>query len=627
MDSDHPITPELLAGAFAAAPAGIVVTAADGPGNPVVYANEAFTAITGYSTEEVMGRSLRMLQGAETDRRSVETLRAALAERRPISIELLNYRKNGQAFWMGVRIRPVFEPSGRLCCFVGVLSDLTERHLADDVVRESEERLRAVTEAMPLPMLRIRLDGHILEANQIAHHTFGVPQGQLVGRQIEEFGEPGDTGAHQLCQTMQARGTADRIEVHARQADGSPIILMASAQLYTVRGDSRYLLIFYDITELKRRELVLIKSNERAERTSRARMRFLAAASHDLRQPLQALAMFSSALDHHVATPQGRTIVRSMKTSLHGMEEMLDSLLDMSRLDAGAMRPEPQVFLINDILERLEAECRQQATAAGLHLIFVPSSAVVRSDPKLLSRIIGNLLSNAVRYTRQGRILVGCRHRRNSVRVMVCDTGPGIPESQRLAIFGEFHQGDVSGRGAGMGLGLSIVQRFARLLGHRIEVRSVEGRGSTFSVEVPLAEEWQAPAAREAVEEDVREIAGAVVLVVDDNTDIRSALQIMLAAWGCDAVAVSTADEAFAALDGKRPDIILADLHLANSENGGVTAIAAIRHHVGADIPAFLLTADTEAQPGRGGGGVAVLHKPLDPLDLRTALADALQGP
>ena len=613
-----------LSGALGAAPAGIVICDPHQPGYPAVYANEEFSAITGYSTDEVVGRSLKLLQGPGTDPSAIETIRASLAACRPVTVELLNYRKDGTAFWMGVRIRPVFKPSGRLAAFVGVLSDMTERHLSEDSVRESVESLRAITEALPLPLLRIQLDGQILEANILAHQLFGVAPSGLVGRMIKEFGEPGDEGAKRLCHTLQERGSAQRIEVNVRRQDGSSVVLMASAQHYSVHGEVHYLLIFQDVSEMKHNEQQLTRANEEAERTIRARMSFLAAASHDLRQPLQALALFASALDNHVSTPPARKIVASIKQSLRGMEQMFDSLLDMSRLDAGVTRAEPQAFLINDIFERLETECVPQAVAAGLDLRFVPSSATVRSDPRLLSRIIGNFLANALRYTRRGRILVGCRHGRNFVRVIVCDTGPGIPESQRLAMFREFHQGDTAGRGAGMGLGLSIVQRFARLLGHRLAVHSVEGRGTSFSVEVPLAEEWQAPATRED-DAPARDVSGATVVVVDDDLDIRSGLQILLAAWDCNSVVAATIDQAIGELAnrGLRPDVVLADLHLPENENGGVAAIAAIRARFGAKVPAFVFTGDSAAQLELG-DNLSVLLKPIDPARLRTVLAGAL---
>jgi PAS domain S-box-containing protein len=615
--------------AVEAAPVGIVITDPHRPDNPVTYVNAEFSAITGWSADEVLGHALKLLEGPGTDPAAMEEVGAALRDGRVTEVGLLNYRKSGDPFWVRVQIRPVFGADGRLDHVIGSLSDMTAVWNAEKSTRESEARLRALTEALPLPVLHARMDGTIIEGNVHAHEILRVPAAGLIGRNVHEFNVDGDEATERLCNELQTLGTARRAEIRARRLDGSPIWLLASGQTLSFEGETSQLIIFQDLTELRRREQNLTEANEQADRTIRARMRFLAAASHDLRQPLQALALFSSALDKHVTTPQGRTIVQSMKTCLRGMEEMFDSLLDMSRLDAGVMKAVPQVFLLNDILERLESAFQPQAEAAGLDLRFVPSSAAVRSDPGMLTRIVGNFLSNAIRYTRQGRILVGCRFSGTTLKVMVCDSGPGIPASQRLEIFKEFRQGEaqaVQGRGAGIGLGLAIVQRLARLLNHRLDVRSVEGHGTCFSVEVPLAEEWLPGAPQEAEAPEQRPVAGATVIVIDDDPDVQSGLKMLLEAWGCRSIIADSADGALAELaaSGARPDLILADLHLRESSDG-IAAIKRIRERTGLGAPAVLFTGDTEVGPELGTAeGYPVLRKPIDPMHLRTVLANAL---
>jgi CheY-like chemotaxis protein len=224
------------------------------------------------------------------------------------------------------------------------------------------------------------------------------------------------------------------------------------------------------------------------------------------------------------------------------------------------------------------------------------------------------------------------RRRGGRLRICVCDTGPGIPESQRLDIFREFRQGaapGAPGRSAGMGLGLAIVQRLARLLGHALDVRSEVGRGSTFAVEVPLAEEFMPAPAQEQADEDDPDLSGAMVVVVDDDPDIQDALSLLLGEWGCESVVAPTAAVAQSRLAemGRRPDVILADLHLRD-DHSGVDAVAALRAGAGTPVPAFLFTGDTgatgsqEAQPA----DLPVLRKPLAPARLRTLLAQALAG-
>ncbi|MGE5506020.1 MAG: PAS domain S-box protein [Actinomycetota bacterium] len=620
------ISKEDLAHAVAEAPIGLAVTDARRPGNPVVWINPEFTRITGYEAADVLGRSLHMLRGRATAATSLDEIDAALAEARPASVELLNYRKNGQPFWVRLDIRPVVDDTGQLVQFVGSITDMTERRLAEDATRESEERLRAITEALPLPMLRLRDNGIIIQANALAHQAWGVAPGTLTGRSTREFA--GDEGFLHFCEALDRDGAVERWELRSRREDGAPIWVLASGRRFTVRGETRELVIFQDVTELKRREAALTRANEQAESTIRARMRFLAAASHDLRQPLQAMALFASALENHVSTAQGRAIVQSLNVSLRGMEEMFDSLLDMSRLDAGVMKAEPQVFLVGDVFETVEASYGPQARAAGLDLRVVPTSLAVRSDPRLVQRIVGNFLSNAIRYTRQGRILVGCRRHAGNVRVVVCDTGPGIPEDQRMEIFKEFRRGEHAasgGRGGGMGLGLSIVVRLARLLGHRIDVHSVDGKGSAFSVELPLAEELAEPADDDHAAGN--DVDGAVVVVVDDDPDIRDALALQLDQWGARPVIADSAEAVLAELDarGLRPDVLLVDLHL-RGDGSGVAAIEAIRSHTGTTAPVFVFTGDTELPAGSASLGLPVLRKPIDPGRLRAVLAEALAG-
>ncbi|MGE5514852.1 MAG: ATP-binding protein [Bacteroidota bacterium] len=598
----HFLLPETSLRALEEAPAGIVLADASRPDHPVVFANGECARVAGTEADRLVGRPLR----STADPTLVELTAAEGATA------------------MLVRIRP-FSTQAGLPLWVGVV---TPR----DADGQAPARLRALTEAIPLPMLTLRADGTILRANAAAEQALGMPPDGLPGRQIEEFATEPHVAADSFCQRMRAEDSVQRVEIQARRPDGDIRWLLASSRRYEVEGDHRIVLVFEDVTALKQKERRLTEANEEAERNIRARMRFLAAASHDLRQPLQAMALFASALDHHVTTTQGRNIVQSLKTSLRGMEEMFDALLDMSKLDAGVMKSDPQVFLVSDMLEQLEMTYGPQAEAQGLELRVVPSSAALRSDPRLLARIVGNFLSNAIRYTRHGRVLVGVRRRGSRLRICVSDTGPGIPESQRLDIFREFRQGNAPGtRGHsdGTGLGLAIVQRLARLLGHALDVRSTVGRGSAFAIEVPLAEEFLPSPAEESEDEDAPDLTGATVVVVDDDPDIQDALTMLLYEWGCDAVVAPTAEAALAHLArlSRRPDVILADLHLRQHQSG-IDAVAAIRAGFTTPIPALLFTGDTGAAgtPSSDPNDLPILRKPLDPMRLRTLLGEALNG-
>lgn len=618
--------------AVAAAPIGIVVTDPQAPDNPVIYVNEEFSAITGYAPDELIGRNLRLLQGPQSEPEAIAAMHEAIANARAVAITLTNYRKSGDAFPMRVDIRPVFTPDGGLAAFVGGLTDLSEQYRAQAAQAETEERLRAVMAAIPLPMITIREDGTIARANSAAHETLGARPDSLPGRNAFELvlEDALDPGRVTVREALAATGSARRVEMRARRLDGTLAWVLVSAQRYTVRGETRTLAVFQDVTSLKLKEQALTRANEEAERNIRARMRFLAAASHDLRQPLQAMALFASALDGHVATPQGHNIVQSLKSSLRAMEEMFESLLDMSKLDAGVMKANVSPFMINDVFETLEMTFAPQAEAAGLQLRVIPSSLALRSDPKLVARILANFLSNAIRYTPSGRILLGARRHGDSARLVVCDTGPGIAEERRLDIFREFSQagGTTSpGRSTGMGLGLSIVQRLALLLGHRLELRSVMGKGAGFSVEIPLAADWQNEPSPEAEDGDLPDVTGAVVMVVDDDRDIREGIKMLLEGWGCRTVTASNASDALTTLHEAQilPDMVLADLHLPGEESG-LSVIRDIRARVGRPIPAFVLTGDTEACSGcETDERIRFLRKPLDPLRLRDLVADSLR--
>ena len=245
--------------------------------------------------------------------------------------------------------------------------------------------------------------------------------------------------------------------------------------------------------EIKRRageEQKLRQARQDAERANLAKSKFLAVASHDLRQPVQAMFYFSQALSYRLSDEKSRNVLADLDRSLESLKSLLDSLLDMSKLEAGVVVPRAQNFLISELLLRAAAEFEPMAEHKGLRLTVMPSSARVNSDPALLARVLQNLVANAVRYTSEGRILVGCRHRGSRLSIEVRDTGVGIPPERLNEIFEEFTQVTSSHRheGQGLGLGLAIVRRLCDLLGHRIAVRSKVGKGSIFCVEVPMAE-------------------------------------------------------------------------------------------------------------------------------------------
>jgi PAS domain S-box-containing protein len=382
-----------------------------------------------------------------------------------------------------------------------------------------------------------------------------------------------------------------------------------------------------EVTVRARVEEALRVAKREADEANQSKTRFLAAASHDLLQPLNAARLFASALDQQDRLDEEqRHLVDRLGGSLDSAEQLLSALLDISRLDAGAMPTAIREFSIAEILDPLYAEFSAIARERGLTFAKVDSKARVVSDPKLLRRVLQNFLSNALRYTESGRVLLGCRRRAGFLSIQVIDTGPGIPADQTEAIFREFHRLQGSrGRGQrGLGLGLAIVERIARMLDHPVSVRSEPGHGTCFAIDVPLGQAGGvAHAAPRGPRRSARDLAGLVVLCIDNEPEILAGMVSLIGPWGCDVHAACDEDEVAEIvehLDGA-PDLILADYHLDDEKNG-IDLVSRIRARYDSTIPAILITADqTETVRNEARAqGCRVLHKPIRPAALRALL-------
>jgi CheY-like chemotaxis protein len=325
---------------------------------------------------------------------------------------------------------------------------------------------------------------------------------------------------------------------------------------------------------------------------------------------------------------EGLRLVEQIETSISAMDTLFSAILDISRLDAGVVDVHPKPFPIQPLLDRICLDHAEEASAKGVRLISVPCGAVVHADPVLIERILRNLVSNAVRYTERGRVVVGCR-RGSALRIEVWDTGPGIPPDQRERIFQEYFQlgNPERDRAKGLGLGLAIVRRLTTLLGCELVLRSEWGRGSCFSVAVPRAD-----AADEAAGDDdevsAGMFAGGLVLVIDDEVAIREAMAALLTGWGHEVVTAASGEEILARVveGGARPDLIICDYRLRAGETG-LEVIDSLRSEYNATIPAMLITGDTA--PDRlaeaRASGLLLLHKPVPNGKLRAAVAHLMQ--
>jgi signal transduction histidine kinase/CheY-like chemotaxis protein len=371
----------------------------------------------------------------------------------------------------------------------------------------------------------------------------------------------------------------------------------------------------------------LARQKQAAEAANQAKTRFLAAASHDLRQPMHAISLYAAVLKPKLDGREAATTLDKLDASVSAMEGLLNAILDISRLDAGAVSPRLQRLEVRALLWRLREDFRLQAEAQGLQLRLRAAPSWVMSDPILLDRILRNLISNALRYTPRGGVLLGARRRGNAVRLQVWDTGIGIAGKDQARVFQEFFQiaNPERDRSKGLGLGLAIVDRMARLLGHALSLRSVPGRGTVFSLDIPLAPGMVGDAALEEPPlEDVTRMQGRV-LVVDDDLAVRDALTSLLRLWGLTVMEAANSTAALTTLD-RAPDLLITDYRLAD-QNGLTLARSLRARWPDTEFPVIIITGDTSPESVRDlqAGGCPVLHKPVRPARLRALVGHLLQ--
>lgn len=386
-----------------------------------------------------------------------------------------------------------------------------------------------------------------------------------------------------------------------------------------------------DITRRKTAEEKLRQARDEAERANLAKSKFLASASHDLRQPLQSLVLFAGVLKGYVEGPRGQQALKQLENGLGTLKALLDSLLDVSQLDAGIVKPEITDFPISAVLDEIAASYAPVAEAKGLTWQVESCTEGVRTDMTLLGRVLRNLIENVIRYTRSGHIRIICRRIEGRLIIEVEDTGIGIPAEQLDRIFEEFHQvgNHARDRAQGLGLGLAIVRRIADLLGHRIVTRSQPGEGSTFSIELPLAisEAAGLPVLGDAG--SAQNGHGRFVVVIDDDTMVLESLEAILIEWGYQTLTATNAEEAIARVRelSRRPDILIADYRLRDGHTG-TEAVLAIRTLFNHPIPGLILTGETDLRflHECAGHDLGIAHKPVMPLQLGRALDQQLNA-
>ncbi|NNF96191.1 MAG: response regulator [Halobacteria archaeon] len=384
------------------------------------------------------------------------------------------------------------------------------------------------------------------------------------------------------------------------------------------------ILLRFDNLELVNR---LTNEKEAAEKANIAKSKFLAAASHDLRQPLHALSLLAGALAERIQYKEVKDIFDKIRAAVAALENLFNALLDISKLDSGVLQPCIEDFQLQPLFDRMENDHRPEAEQKGLTFeVDDCGDLIVRSDIILLERILRNFVSNAIRYTNAGSVKLTARQEEGRIAIMVTDTGLGIPEEKQGVIFDEYVQLDnpERDRDKGLGLGLAIVSRISHLLGHELQLESTEGDGSEFTVSVPVGESAKLiPPSVAMVPEFNQELHGMRVLVIDDEKAILDALKLLLTGWGCDVITAETVEEARQELHSRdvTPNAILSDYRLRENITG-IEAIKAIEAMLGQEIPALLITGDMTIEPSseEGMDEYRILHKPVQPARLRAFL-------
>ena len=611
---------------------------------------------------------------------SIADLKAMAINSGLVVEEHVNESSEGAVFllsnsrWVQMTERSTRE--GGLVVLYSDITDVKNSEMARRIkaLEESERWIRVVTDHVPALIAYVGADMTVQFCNKVYEAWYGRNGESPLGKHLENIHQP--ELYQRLMPHMQAvlRGNSVNFEFEETNDTGETRYMLRA---YVPNVDDHeevigFFVLIRDITDRRKTALALEQAydnlerrvkertaaltglnsqlrqeiSERAavearlrdakmdaERANLSKTKFLAAVSHDLLQPLNAARLFTSSLLEHSFGPKAEGLVRSVSTSLDDVENLLGTLVDISKLDAGVIKPDIMAFDLRDLLNNIAREFRQMALAEGLTLDFVPSSAIVESDSQLLARILRNFLTNAIRYTGTGRILLGCRRHREHVLLQVWDTGPGIPEDKLTEIFQEFKRIRPAGSqpDKGLGLGLAIVDKISRMLGHEVTVSSIQGKGSVFSVKVPVGQllPKRPTADDDRVVSNHGGLGGARIWVIDNDHAICQGMQTLLEGWDCQVVSAVSLEDLERQVDpAKCPvDLILADYHLDNDENG-VDVVAEINGRRQHPAPVVMITANytNELKQHIRELGHVLMNKPVKPLKLRSALNHLLRG-
>ena len=597
----------------------------------ITVANQAAEQLFGYERGELIGEPIEILL-PEAQRQAHEALRAGYhraPRSRPMvsGLDIHGRHKDGSIFRAEIALNPIETEDGLI-----VTSTIRRQSAGDN----SEAYFRNLLESAPDAMVIIDERGKIAIVNGQAETMFGYSRGQMLGKAVETLLPERLRKRHVGHRTSFVKSPSLRpmgvgLDLAARRSDGSEFPVEISLSPVDSANGRFVSSVIRDVTARKRMEDDIIEARREAERANKANSAFLAAASHDLRQPVQALSLLNGALRRTVKDERALEMIDSQQHSLTAMTNLLNSLLDISRLDAGAVTPELEEFPIRRLVDRLSHEFARQAQHNSLKFTWSASDAVVNSDPNLLAEIIQNFVSNAIRYTDAGSIRLECVDDAGACRVKVTDTGIGIDADQLDDIFREFHQCKAPGASKeGFGLGLAIVKRLSDLLDLEVSVRSEIGKGSCFSVAIPVtasssAADDDAQPSAPGVSEDP---AAGLIILIEDDVNVANAWGLLLEAEGFEVLAAASAPEARALIRelDDVPALLISDFHQLDGSTG-VEAVSAIREFFGVHIPAFIVSGDTSkvVKDARLLDNCTLMSKPINTNRLLAAARHAIR--
>ena len=616
---------------------GVCITDPTLPDNPIVHVNQAFLRLTGYAEAEILGRNCRFLQGPETDPSAVAALREGVRNAAEVSVELLNYRKDGTPFWNALTVGPVVDGSGRVTHMVGVQTDVSDRKRVDEAVRRSEQRFRSLVEATASIVWNTSAEG-VLLGDQPGWAAFtGQAPEQFRGFGWLDAVHPDDRGPTREAweSALQSR-RAYQVEHRLRRRDG--VYRHMSARGVPILGPDgvvrEWVGVHADVTEQREAEDALRDSKEAAEAASRSKSTFLANMSHELRTPLNAIIGYSEMLQEEAEDAGDASAVadlRKVHAAGRHLLGLINDVLDLSKIEAGKMDLYLETFDVAELVRGVADTVRPIVEKNGnaLDVSCPPGLGAIRADMTKTRQALLNVLSNAAKFTEGGRVSLEAGREgeaeggRDAFVFRVRDTGIGMTPEQVEKLFSPFTQADPSTtrKYGGTGLGLTITRRFCQMMGGDVRVESEPGRGSTFSVRIPavVADRAAEPGDREPADEPAGG-GGDLVLVVDDDPSVRQLMRRTLEKEGFRVREASGGAEGLALARRLRPSAITLDVMMPGMD--GWAVLSSLKSDPAlAEIPVVMVTIVDDRNLGYSLGAADYLTKPVDRRRLSAALS------